>query len=747
MRDRKSRSPLHAAVEPGRRLAACAAALILGASVGAQAAPQAASSRAEAPPIPTLEELSYPPQNEFEVPEPTRVELPNGLVLILVEDHELPLIDAFVRVRTGGRLEPAGKAGLATLTGAVLRTGGTTSRTGPEIDRFLENRAASVETGIGIDSGSASARALAEDFADVLEMLVDVLRNPAFDASEIAVAKNRINAGIARQNDNPTGIMSREFARVVRGADSAYTQAETFTSIASLTRSDLIAFHERYFHPGNMIVGVVGDFETPEMIDLMTSAFGDWPGRPPEPPFEGGYREEPTPGVFWVEKNDVAQSNILMGHPGVRKDNPDFYAIEVFNEMFSGGFTSRLLSRIRSDQGLAYTVSGRIGSDWDRDGVLQLFTSTKTETTGAAIESLLTEARKVLDEEPPTEEEVEQAKRNLLNSFVFASDSSGEILGRQLLYEYFGYPLDRLEQYVPGIEAVTTEQVAEVARKYIDPEAFTILVVGPAEGRDRPLSDFGEVTEIDITIPPLDEAAVAATTEAAGKGMEWLGRSVEAHGGEEVILAFESIRQRAEARATTAGGEIEVAIDQWVAFPGALRQLVTLPSGVMTTIANREGAWVETPEGKRRLEGRQWANVIGGLPRTLPVLLRLAAEGRVTASELEGGEEEPGARVAVTAAGEEFRLHLDADGRIVAIAFEGSDFQGRSGEVLQNYSDYRPVGGVLLPFRVEATFEGSPYLESEVESAEWNPEVGPDTFSMTADAASDSSAAESAASE
>ncbi len=675
--------------------------------------------------------LVYPPLPEFEVPEPTRVELANGMVLILVEDHELPLIDAFVRIRTGARLEAAEKVGVAGLVGAVLRTGGTMSMTGPEIDRLLENRAASIETGIGVDSGSAAASSLVEDFPEVLELLVDILRNPLFDEEEIAVAKNRLNDAIARQNDNADAILRREFVEVVLGADSPYARQETFTGVAALTRADLIAFHRRYFHPANMILGIVGDFETDSMVELVRDSFGEWQGETPTEPFEGGYDTEPKPGVFYVEKNDVTQSSILIGHLGVRKDNPDFYAIEVFNEVLSGGFTSRLLSRVRSEQGLAYAVRGSLGSRWDRDGLFQLYTSTKTETTGAAIESLLTEARKIVSEEPPTEEEVERAKRNILSSFVFASDSAAEILGQQLTYEYHGYPLDRLSHYVPGIESVTTEQVAQIGSKYIDPGAFTIFVVGPDEGRDRSLAEFGELTEVDATIPPLDEEAVEAAIATRTRGAELMAAAVAAHGGETVFARFDNIRQHASARASTPQGDLEAEIDQWVLYPDRMRQVVILPFGAMTTVFSPEVAFVETPQGRRPLEGAQRRNVAAGLPRTLPVLLRSFVEGRVDAVAAGSGKSR-GAEVdyvEIDVAGERFQVALDSEtSRVVELAFRGSDFTGSPGEVLQVYSDFRDSDGMILPFRIDATFDGEPYLESTVSKATLNSEVAPALF-------------------
>ena len=252
--------------------------------------------------VETVDELTYPALPDFEVPEPRRVELDNGMVVMLLEDHELPLIDVIARVRTGARLEPADKVGLASLTGDVLRTGGTASMSGDEIDDFLESRAASIETSIGTVSGSASMSSLKGDFREVLGLFADVLRHPAFDEEKLAVAKNQANTGIARQNDSPQQIMFREFGEIIYGADSPYARQQTYTSVDAVTRDDLVAWHGRFYHPNNIILGLVGDFDGDEALAMVREAFGDWQPGPPAPELEGGYRTEPAAGVYYVRQ-------------------------------------------------------------------------------------------------------------------------------------------------------------------------------------------------------------------------------------------------------------------------------------------------------------------------------------------------------------------------------------------------------------------------------------------------------------
>jgi zinc protease len=444
-------------------------------------------------------DLRYPPLAAFEIPRPERVVLDNGLVVLLLEDHELPLVEATALVRSGSRLDPPAKAGLAELASTVLRTGGTERLPSDQLDDWLESRAASIEATATEDSARVTLSALAQDFPDVLRVLADVLRRPAFDNARLEVERNQAVAGVARQNDQPNQILFREFQKIVYGPDSPYAVSATLASLRAIRRDDLVQWHRQSFHPDRIVLGLVGDFRTADAVRLVREAFGDWSRGPRATAPEAPYRTRPTPGVFWVEKADIAQSSLLIGHLGIRKDNPDFYAVEVLNNVLSGSFAARLINEVRTRKGLAYSVDGRVASDWDHPSIAYLYASTKTATTGAGIQALLDEAGG-LRTRPPSAEEVDKAKQGILSSFIFNVDSKREVLSQQLALEFFGYPLDWLSRYRAGIEAVTVEQVREAAVRQLRPEDFTIFVVGPAEGRDRPLTDFGKVTPVDVTI-------------------------------------------------------------------------------------------------------------------------------------------------------------------------------------------------------------------------------------------------------
>ncbi|MDE0403711.1 MAG: pitrilysin family protein [Nitrospira sp.] len=451
--------------------------------------------------VDTVEQLTYPPLPDLHIPQPTRIVLDNGIVVFLLEDHELPIVQVSARIRTGSRLEPADKVGLAALTGTVMRSGGTTTWTGDALDDYLERKAASIETGIGVASGSASMTCLIEDFAEIFEVFGDVLQNPRFEQEKLALAKKKVMAGIARQNDNPGGILSREFAKLIYGNDSPYARVETYATVNNISRQDLVDWHEKYVVPNRIILGLVGDFQTEKTLDLIKHTLGRWPqGKAFDDPVVP-YQTSTMRKVYYVEKDDMTQAKIIIGHVGLTRKHPDYHPVVIINQIVSGSFGARLFSNIRSQKGLAYDVDGGIGFGWDYPATASFSMSTKTETTQAGIDALLAEVHKVMETEPPTEEEVRKAKASLLNSFVFSVDSPGKLLGKFLTYEYFGYPSDWLVRFRTGIEQTTVEQVRKAARTHVKPDQFVFLIIGPRQGTAPALARYETVEELDISIP------------------------------------------------------------------------------------------------------------------------------------------------------------------------------------------------------------------------------------------------------
>ncbi len=446
-------------------------------------------------------EIRYPPLRAAEIPQPERVVLDNGIIFFLLEDHELPLVTVQVRIRSGRRHEPAEKVGLASLMASAMRTGGAGERLGAEVDQFLEDRAANLSSSMGNSVGFARLSVLGEHLAEVLPVLANVLRSPNFEEDKLEEAKVQQRSTIARRNDSPGSIASREFSKLVYGAESPYARHTEYATIDAVTRDDLIAFHRRFYHPNRIMMGVTGDFERDEIIGLIEKEFGDW-----EPLREFAAEEEfliepaDPDKIYYVEKTDITHTNFRLGHLGTKVDDPDYFAVQVMNKIFGAGFASRLFNVIRSQKGLAYAIWGSVGASYDYPGIFQVGGETKFASTSEALKAAIAEIER-MKEGTVTEDELEYARESYLNSFIFNFDTPEEVVGRQMLYEYYGYPADFLQTSRDKIEAVTREDVRLAAQRMLKPENLIILCVGDASKFDAPLSEFGEVATIDVTIP------------------------------------------------------------------------------------------------------------------------------------------------------------------------------------------------------------------------------------------------------
>lgn len=680
--------------------------------------------------VSSADDLVYPAMPSVENPSPERVTLDNGMTLMLLEDHELPLVEARVLIRTGDRWEPSDHVGLAGMVGQVLRSGGTTSMAADELDDLLEDRAAIIETFIGSESGGATMSSLKADFPEMLGVLADILRNPAFEEDKLEVAKTQAASGIARQNDDASGIAWREFNQLIYGEDSPYARDTTYETLDNIDRQDLLDWHAKYFHPQNIILGLVGDFESKDATALVKKVFGDWAEGPnlevPEISIKA-----PKPGIYHVEKGDITQSNIRIGHLGIERSNPDYFAVELMNEVFGGSFSARLFSRVRSQKGLAYNVGGQVGSSWDHKGTFFMSMSTKTETTVAGIEALLEEAGNMISE-PPTDAEVAKARSSILNSFVFRADSTREILNQQMNHEYYGFPLDWLQRYRQGIESVTTKQVHEVAEKYIHPDQMAILVVGPSEGTDRPLSDLGTVQSIDIAIPEPAGEAVEKTAQGMAKAQELLDKVEGALGGADKVASITSMVIDSSLTVSSPQGSMQAQSKGYISLPNKVRNELTLPFGTMVQALSGDGSgFLVMPQGTQSMPESQVNQLQGAMLRFPVVLLQRRGDEGFEAVALGTGELNGTAveRVHVALDGHEQVLSIDpSTGDIVSIEFRGTGFTGAPGELQQIYSDFRDVDGSRMPFASVTTFEGDVMFEGVNNSVKLNEPIDDTIF-------------------
>lgn len=449
-------------------------------------------------------ELTFPPLPEIQIPEFERFQLDNGLVVYLIEDRELPLVAGQMLVRTGDRLEPAEKVGLARLVGTVMRASGTRRHAPEDLNRLLEQRAASVETSIGVTTGSAGFSALSEDIETVFKLFAESIREPRFRADQLELAKTQLRGQIERRNDDPDGIASRELQKAIYGPDSPYARTVELNTLDAIALPDLRAFYRRYFAPNRSILGIIGDFDAANMRSRVETYFADWKLYPEA--IALGQAGSP-PAAMQLKRGDIAiadrpqltQSSVLMGHLGGQLDDEDFAALSVLNSVLNG-FGGRLFNEVRSRQGLAYTVYAAWSARFDYPGLFLAGGQTQTETTAQFIKAVRAELER-LQTAPISAAELAYAKDSTLNSFVFNFQDPSQTLSRLLRYEYFGYPEDFIFSYREAVEAVTAADVLRVARERLKPEELVTVVVGNASAIEPTLSELapeGQIEQIDL---------------------------------------------------------------------------------------------------------------------------------------------------------------------------------------------------------------------------------------------------------
>jgi len=410
------------------------------------------------------------------------------------------------------------------------------------------------------------------------------------------------------------GIASREAARLGYGKDNPYARIAEYDTVAAVTRDDLVAWHKKYVHPNNMIVGIVGDFDSKAMEQKLRKALGALP-KGPQAVSPKIAMAPAKPGVYFVKKDDVTQSNIRMVHAGVRKDDPDYYTLQVMNELFGGGFSARLFSNIRTKKGLAYSVGGGVGSQYDHAALFTLAMGTKSQSTVAAIDALFEEIDK-LQNEPISDDEMRRAKDSILNSFIFQYDSKQKVLNQQLRLEYYGYPKDFLEKYQAAVEGVTAAQVSAAAKKHIRKGEIAVLVVGKDADFDAPLSKYGTVTPIDITIPiGRVEGARGSCRRfrrrqgADDEGRRCDGRQREARGPQE-------LQDGLDPHVKGPMGEMALDADETTIFPDRQRQVLKTPMGEMTMVVSGTAGFMSMAGNLRDLPGSQTKGMLDSIRDT-----------------------------------------------------------------------------------------------------------------------------------
>ena len=537
------------------------------------------------------------------MPQYERVVLDNGMILYLAEDHQFPLLELSATVQVGSIYEPQDKIGLASMTGTVMRSGGTTTHNGDQIDEMVEARGLAVETWIGSTDGGAYLSAMAEDAQLGLDLLADILMHPAFPEDKIKLAREEQKAEISRRNDDPMTIAQREAMVAVFGEGHPLARYPEYDTVAAVTRQDMLDFHDAWFHPDRMYLVVIGDFRTADMVEKIRTAFSGWPQAsvplPPDPEILDLPRT-----VNIVDKDDLTQTTIVMGHKGIRADSPYYAGVTVGNRILGGGFSTRLFNEIRSRQGLAYSVGSSAGTGFRYPGLFMAYTMTKSETSEQATKAILAEIKKMTTTEV-TAEELAQAKDGILNSEVFSFDTKREILDRMVMFERYGYPPDFLQKYQQEVRTMTAARILEAAQAVWKPDQMTILAVGNYADWDGNFMTFGNgnVNMVNITIPEPALQIPNATPESLAAGMKLMEACREAAGGKNLFTGLDSHFSKSVLSATIQGMALDFTIEKTVVYPDKAYTIQKTPFGNMTQVLAGDACWATGPMGNKDLQG------------------------------------------------------------------------------------------------------------------------------------------------
>jgi zinc protease len=440
-------------------------------------------------------EMSFEPI-DFTPPEPQHFTLDNGIEIFLAEDPALPLIDGVAYVKAPSLYDPADKVGLAGLTASMLREGGSGDKTPDEINDRLEFLAASVEASANDFFASVGFSTLAENVDEVMQIWLDTLMQPGFDAERLEVQRQRILESIRRENDDPFTIAQREFfARLAEGHPSGYVTTEA--TVNAISREDLIAFHDHYYQPVGVSLALTGDFNTDDMLAKLNATLGQWQGKPIEYPAIAELNFNPEPKIYFAQK-ELEQSVIYMGHPSVLAYSPDYNDLMVANDILgAGGFSSRFFLEIRTKRGLAYQTGSGITQGFSYPGQFYGISVSRADKTAEVIDLMRSEIRR-LQTDGVTEEELKRSQDSIVNQSLFRFTSLGAITSRAARIKWLGLEPGYYESFLERVQTMTQNDVQAIAQSQLRPDQMIIMVVGDAAKFDRPLSELGEVVEITL---------------------------------------------------------------------------------------------------------------------------------------------------------------------------------------------------------------------------------------------------------
>jgi predicted Zn-dependent peptidase len=439
------------------------------------------------------------PDLEFKPQKPGFMNIKKGVDFYFKEDHEQPSLNAFLIIKTGSLSDPKDKEGLAALTLQLMKSGGTKNLTPEKVEEKLDFLGSTLSCNAGTEFSRVNLWTLSKNFDESWKVLTDILSNPLFDKERFDTEKKMELENIRRRWDQPMMVGMYLYDDLIYGKTYPDVRRTTTSSIESITLEDVKAFYEKNIRDGEVIVAFAGDFESKKIAPLLKKTFKDWKGKPAPRLNLPKAALAAKPGLYLINKEDMTQAIICMGHLGINRLDPDNVEINIMNFILgTGSFNSRLMREVRSNRGLAYATFGSVGTGRDLGSFFN-FCMTKSQSVGEAIK-LMSAIIEDMTKNPVTAVELETAKKYEQNAFVHRFDSALAVLREAIFEKMMGFPENYLETYIPRIKKVDAPKVLEMAKRTMHPNEMVILVVGKKnEVLDQLKAlNLGEITELPL---------------------------------------------------------------------------------------------------------------------------------------------------------------------------------------------------------------------------------------------------------
>jgi zinc protease len=703
--------------------------------------------------------------------------LDNGLQVVVVQHHEQPAISMRMIVRVGSARDPRDKVGLATLVASLLDQG-TTTKSATELNEEIDFMGARMGAGAGTDLTFLNVIVMKDSFDEGLRILSDMARRPGFAPEELERQRQQAISTMQVNSDSPEFVADAVFDRLVYGLHPyALPQNGTADTLAAITRADLVAFHDQYFVPNNAILALVGDVAVDEAFASAKTVFGDWQQKQ-LPPAQYVAPPDPARRVVVVNKPGAVQTEIRVGHLGIKRNQQDYMSVNLALRILGGEGANRLHQVLRTERGLTYGAKADMDTLLE-SGDFEASTNTRSEATGEVLRLIVDEFWR-LQRERVGDRELSDAKAYLTGSFPLTIETPDAIATQVLNVLFYGLPVEQLQSFRDRVNAVTTDDIERVARYYLHPDRLSIVLVGNAQAFLSQLRGLGfsnvevvDANDLDLLAtdfkkpgsparptlsptptrrgtpgaavviapaaapayqPPASQSASrpAIAPDDGAAARQLLDKMIAAKGGLARLRAIKTLVVTTRAKAL--GPDVppdEAQTVTYIEYPNHVRVESTIRGTTILQVYDGTHGWVRDPNGTHDVPEQMLRDFESGLKRDTITALLGAADGRIRVRKLPDARDERGAvRQALELSGADFEpmvMYVDPATGLVSKQSYVVNGPGRP-LVEESFTDYRNVDGVQINFAASVRVGGQPALERTVTDARINAPIDPAMF-------------------